>query len=95
MEASLEDAKFKALLKETLVELLEERREEFSELLLEALEDLALSRAIREGEDTGFVDKKEILKIIAGRAWISRLTKASPKTCGRLETPPCYQGFRR
>ncbi len=68
MEASLEDAKVKALLKETLVELLEERREEFSELLLEALEDLALSRAIREGEDTGFVDKKEILKIIAGRA---------------------------
>lgn len=68
MEASLEDAKFKALLKETLVELLEERREEFSELLLEALEDLALSRAIREGENTGFVDKKEILKIIAGRA---------------------------
>ncbi|MEW6658958.1 MAG: hypothetical protein AB1424_09885 [Thermodesulfobacteriota bacterium] len=68
MEASLNDAKFKALLKETLVELLEERREEFSELLLEALEDLALSRAIREGEGTGFVDKKEILKIIAGRA---------------------------
>jgi hypothetical protein len=68
MEASLEDAKFKALLKETLVELLEERREEFSDLLLEALEDLALSRAIREGEDTGLVDKKEILKIIAGRA---------------------------
>lgn len=68
MEASLEDAKLKALLKETLVELLEERREEFSDLLLEALEDLALSRAIREGEGTGLVDKKEILKIIAGRA---------------------------
>lgn len=68
MEASLNDAKLKALLKETLVELLEERREEFSELLLEALEDLALSQAIREGEGTGLVDKKEILKIIAGRA---------------------------
>ncbi len=68
MEASLEDAKLKALLKETLVELLEERREEFSELLLEALEDLALTRTIREGEGTGLVDKKEILKIIAGRA---------------------------
>ena len=66
MEASLEDAKLKALLKETLVELPEERREEFSELLLEALEDLALSRAIREGEGSGLVDKKEILKIIAG-----------------------------
>lgn len=68
MKASLDDARLKALLKETLVELLEERREEFSELLLEALEDLALSRAIREREDTGFADKKEVLKIIAGRA---------------------------
>ena len=68
MEDSLDDAKLKALLKETLVELLEERREEFSELLLEALEDLALSQAITEGKGTGFVDKKEILKIIADKA---------------------------
>jgi hypothetical protein len=68
MEASLDDARFKALLKETLLELLEERREEFSHLLLEALEDLALSRAIREGEDACLVDKREILKIIAGQA---------------------------
>jgi len=68
MEASLDDAKLKVLLKETLVELLEERREEFSELLLEALEDLALSQAIQEGEGTGLVDKKEIFKIIAGQA---------------------------
>lgn len=68
MEASLDDAKIKALLKETLVELLEERREEFSELLLEALEDLALSQAIREGEGTGLVNKKEILQIITGQA---------------------------
>lgn len=66
MEASIDDAKIKALLKETLFELLEERREEFANLLLEVLEDLALSRAIREGEGTGLVDKQEILKIIAG-----------------------------
>ena len=67
MEASIDDARLKALLKETLIELLEERREEFSDLLLEVLENLALSRAIREGEGTGLVDQKEILKIIAGR----------------------------
>jgi hypothetical protein len=68
MEASIDDARLKALLKETLIELMEERREEFSELLMEVLEDLALSRAIREGEDSGFVNKKEILKIIADQA---------------------------
>ncbi len=65
MEASLDDARLKSLLKETLIELLEERREEFADLLLE---DLALSRAIREGEGTGCVDQKEILKIIADQA---------------------------
>lgn len=68
MDSSLDDARLKSLLKETLVELLEERREEFSELLLEALEDLALSRAIKEGEGTRFVDQKAILKIIADQA---------------------------
>ena len=68
MEASIDDARLKALLKETLIELLEERREEFSELLKEVLEDLALSRAILEGEGSGLIDKKEILKIIAGQA---------------------------
>ena len=64
MEASLDDARLKALLKETLIELLEERREEFSALILEALEDLALSRAIREGEDTGLVNKREIIEVM-------------------------------
>ncbi len=68
MDASLDDARLKALLKETLVELLEERRDEFSQLLLEALEDMALSQAILEGEGTGLVDKKEIFKILPGRA---------------------------
>ncbi len=68
MEASLEDARLKALLKESLLELLEERREEFSELLLEVLEDLAMSRAIQEGEGSGPVNKEEILRIMAGQA---------------------------
>jgi len=68
MEASLEDARLKALLKESLLELLEERREEFSELLLEVLEDLAMSRAIHEGEGSARVKKEEILRIMARRA---------------------------
>ena len=68
METSLDEARLKALLKETLLELLEERREEFSQLLMEIFEDLALSRAIREGEATTNVDRQEILDIIAGQA---------------------------
>ncbi|MBM4287358.1 MAG: hypothetical protein FJ135_04265 [Deltaproteobacteria bacterium] len=68
MEASLDEARLKALLKETLLEVLEEHREEFSQLLLEIFEDLALSRAIQEGEESPEADRQEILEIIAGQA---------------------------
>ena len=68
MAISLDEARLKALLKETLMEVLDERREEFSQLLLEVFDDLALSRAIREGEAGADVDRQEILNIIAGQA---------------------------
>ncbi len=68
MVISLDDSRLKALLKETILELLDEHREEFSRVLLEVLEDIALSRAIREGETSGEADRQEILDIIAGRA---------------------------
>ncbi|MGQ9688295.1 MAG: hypothetical protein ACUVXF_05845 [Desulfobaccales bacterium] len=68
MATSLDDSRLKALLKETILELLSEHREEFSLLLLEVLEDLALSRAIREGEASGEADRQKILEIMAGQA---------------------------
>lgn len=68
MATSLDDSRLKALLKETILELLSEHREEFSLLLLEVLDDLALSRAIREGEASGEADRQEILEIMAGQA---------------------------
>jgi hypothetical protein len=68
MATSFDEGRLKALLKETLMELLEEHREEFSQLLLEIFEDLALSRAIREGEASGEADREEISEIISGQA---------------------------
>ncbi|MBM4285925.1 MAG: hypothetical protein FJ128_11870 [Deltaproteobacteria bacterium] len=68
MAATLDDDRLKALLKESLLEVFEERREDLAALLLEVLEDLALSRAIEEGQDNGLADKQDILNIIAGRA---------------------------
>ncbi len=67
MEPLLDDVRLKALLKEALMEVLEERREDFYELLSEALEDIALSRAIQEGEATPLTEKQEIFDIIAIR----------------------------
>jgi hypothetical protein len=64
MEAFIDEGKIKQLFKEALVEVIEERKEVFYELLTEVLEDIALVRAIQEGEDTEPVSKDEVLKIL-------------------------------
>ncbi len=50
----------KDLLRHVLIELLEERKPEFQELFIEALEDVALANAIREGRRDEFVSEDEI-----------------------------------
>jgi hypothetical protein len=49
---SVEEQHIKDLLKQAILELLEERQSLFQELITEAIEDLALLNAIREGETT-------------------------------------------
>lgn len=55
-----DDTRLKALLKEALVEVLEQRREWLSTLMVEALENAALVQAIKEGEETEVVSRDEI-----------------------------------
>ncbi len=55
-----DDTRLKALLKEALVEVLEQRREWLSALMVEALEDAALVQAIKEGEATEMVSRDKI-----------------------------------
>ncbi|MCU0426899.1 MAG: hypothetical protein MUF71_14870 [Candidatus Kapabacteria bacterium] len=50
----------KELLIEALAEMMRSRREEFVELLTEALEDIALGTAIVEGRKDDFVSEEEI-----------------------------------
>ena len=59
-----DETRLKALLKEALVEVLEQRREWFSTLMVEALEDIALVQAIKEGETTEVVSRDEILGLL-------------------------------
>ncbi|RME76086.1 MAG: hypothetical protein D6784_06615 [Chloroflexi bacterium] len=59
-----DDVKAKELLKQAIVELLQEQRDLFYEVLLEAIEEVGLANAIREGKETGFVDEKEILALL-------------------------------
>ena len=56
----------KALLKEVVLELLQERRSEFSQMVLEAIEEIGLANAIREGRRNEFIDEEEIRSILRG-----------------------------
>ncbi len=49
MELIINEAQAKELLKQIVVELLKEKRELFHEIIAEALEDVGLANAIREG----------------------------------------------
>jgi len=62
--ASLSETQVKALLKQAFVELLEERRDLLYDLFAEVIEDLALARAIEQGESTESVSKEEVLAIL-------------------------------
>lgn len=64
METIIDEGRIKELFKEALVEVLEERKELLHELLSEVIEDIALARAIQEGEDTVPVSKQEVLKLL-------------------------------
>ena len=63
---TLDEEQFKKLLKETLLELFEERRDVFSAIMVEALEELGLAHAIREGHREEYVHEEAIQTIWGG-----------------------------
>lgn len=68
MQTDIDEARLKQVFKEAFIETLEERKGVFHDLIVEAMEDIALSRAIREGEKTETINKKEVFDILEGRA---------------------------
>ncbi|AFZ09083.1 MULTISPECIES: hypothetical protein [Oscillatoriales] len=63
-EITLDETKLKELLKAAIFELLKEQKEVFSEILTEALEDIGMENAIKEGENTETVSREQIFKIL-------------------------------
>jgi len=57
MDVILNNEKIKDTLKDVMIELLRERREEFIEILEEVLEDYFLGEAIKEGLETEDIQK--------------------------------------
>ena len=59
MELSLSDQKTKELLTEIMIELMQSKREIFHEIVLEALEEVGLANAIREGRKDDFAAQSQ------------------------------------
>jgi hypothetical protein len=60
MSISIDEAKLKQALKAAIVEILEERKDLVREVLEEALEDIALARAIEEGDQSELATREEV-----------------------------------
>lgn len=66
MEALLDDNKLKALMKQAIIEAIEEKKELVHDILVDAMEDVAMVSAIREGQDSGLVGRDDIFDILSG-----------------------------
>ncbi len=63
-ELNLNEAQLKDLLKTAILEVFQERRDLFQELITEALEDIAMIKAIDEGKDSEPVSRETIFSIL-------------------------------
>ena len=62
---NLEETRIKTLFKEALVEVIEENQELVSSILIDALEDIGLSRAIKEGDKSQTVSRDRIFEVLS------------------------------
>jgi hypothetical protein len=60
----IDEAKLKEAMKSAIVEILEERKDLVREVLEEALEDIALARAIEAGDQSGLVTREEVFSVL-------------------------------
>jgi hypothetical protein len=67
-DITLNPEQLKELLKSAIVELLRDNREEFSEILAEVIEDMAMERAIAEGNTTELVSRDIIFQLLEPKA---------------------------
>ena len=63
-EMSLDEGRIKELMKEAVLEVLEERRDLIYDALAEAMEDFALAKAIQEGESSESVTRKQVFQTL-------------------------------
>lgn len=63
---TLDETQIKELFKQAFIELLQEQKDLFYELVAEIVEDFALLRAIKEGEETATVRREKVFQVLEG-----------------------------
>jgi hypothetical protein len=61
---TIDDGKLKALLKQALIELLEEKNELLYDAIAEVVEDIGLAKAIKEGEASPLVSREKVFEVL-------------------------------
>lgn len=64
MQPLIDENKMKQLMKEALIETLQEQKTVFQDMITEAIEDIALINAIRQGSDTESVSRANVFDIL-------------------------------
>ena len=67
-QLSVDEKKLKNLLKETLIEVIEQKKGLFHDIVAEVIEDIAITNAIKEGESTESISREEVFSIIEGKS---------------------------
>ena len=67
METLIDDRKIKVIFKQAIIEVIEEKKEVVHDLLVEAMEDIAMVRAIQDGENSGQANRDDIFQILKGK----------------------------
>lgn len=68
IETLVDEGRLRKLFKEAFVETLEEKKDVLYNLLVEVIEDIALVRAIQEGENTESVSRQNIFNLLETQA---------------------------
>jgi len=66
MELTVNEDKMKELLTDIMINMIQQRKDIFYEMIVEAIEDVGLVNAIREGRKNKFVEEKRIMDILEG-----------------------------
>lgn len=75
-----DSGQLKELFKQAIIEAMEEKKDVVHDLLVEAMEDLAMIHAIEEGEETEPASREEIFNILEGNKLKPPSKRVLPKT---------------